>query len=112
MTFFTTLLMEWSSEEWTPQEQVARWNVDQRRLVNYVVSVVTEKIMFAPSSADITERQLNYPHAALDLSPCDGTSKGAVSLKRRNSQIINCMADTKYQLQFNSFNSFIYSINV
>lgn len=50
MKFFTTLLMEWSS----PQEQVARWNVDQRRLVNYVVSVVTEKIMFAPSSADIT----------------------------------------------------------
>lgn len=28
--------------------------VDQRRLVNYVVSVVTAKIMFAPSSADIT----------------------------------------------------------
>lgn len=54
MNFFTTLLMEWSSEEWTPQEQVARGNVDQRRLVNYVVSVVTEKIMFAPSSADIT----------------------------------------------------------
>lgn len=54
MNFFTTLLMEWSSEEWTSQEQVARWNVDQRRLVNYVVSVATEKIMFAPSSADIT----------------------------------------------------------
>lgn len=58
------------------------------------------------------ERQLNYPHAALDLSPCARTSKGAVNLKWRNSQIINCMADTKYQLQFNSFNSFIYSINV
>lgn len=45
--------MEWSSEEWTPQDQVASWNVYQRRLVNYVVSVATEKIMFAPSLADI-----------------------------------------------------------
>uniref|UniRef100_K1PP89 Uncharacterized protein n=1 Tax=Magallana gigas TaxID=29159 RepID=K1PP89_MAGGI len=27
------------------------------------------------------ERQLNYPHAALDLSPCDRTSKGVVNLK-------------------------------
>lgn len=51
--------------------------------------------------------QLNYQLSVLIIE-WHIYGKSAIKLKKQNSQIIKPMTATKYQMQFNSLNSFCY----
>lgn len=78
MKVFTPLkLMKWSIEGRTPQEQVARWNVYQRRLVKFTklccIGGYSENNVRALISGYHIVHQLNYPH---------GGSVGLVTMRQ------------------------------